>query len=65
MPSKGRAVQGARAQAAPGKGVQKSFPGGRSCSQCGEALSQYNPGPNCWKHTTGYPWRGPTARPKY
>jgi hypothetical protein len=64
MPSKGRAVQGARAQASPAKSVQKTFAGGRACPQCGVPLSQYNPGPNGWKHTRGYPWRGPTAKPK-
>jgi hypothetical protein len=64
MPSKGRAMQGARSHHVAGKGGQKTFPVGRACPQCGEPLSQYNPGPNCWKHTVGYPWRGPTARPK-
>ncbi|GAC1324557.1 MAG: hypothetical protein NVSMB13_06150 [Mycobacteriales bacterium] len=36
----------------------------RSCPECGERLSSYNPGPNCWTHTVGIPWRGPTAKPK-
>jgi hypothetical protein len=65
MASKGRAVQGVRTQPGVGKAVQRTFPGGRACPQCGEPLSQYNPGPNCWKHTMGVPWRGPTAKPKY
>jgi hypothetical protein len=64
MPSKGRAVQGARTHSGSGRTGQKSFPIGRACPQCGEPLSQYNPGPNCWKHTVGVPWRGPTAKPK-
>ncbi len=38
---------------------------GRYCEVCGIKLSGYNPGPNCWAHTIGYPWRGPTAKPKY
>ncbi|HYT25486.1 MAG TPA: hypothetical protein VEP73_03255 [Actinomycetota bacterium] len=65
MASKGRAVQGARTQPAVTKGGQKTFAVGRACPTCGEPLSQYNPGPNCFKHTVGFPWRGPTAKPKY
>jgi hypothetical protein len=38
---------------------------GQSCSVCGTKLSSYNPGPNCWQHTIGYPWRGPSAKPRY
>ena len=37
----------------------------RHCEVCGVKLSSYNPGPNCWQHTIGYPWRGPSAKPKY
>ena len=37
----------------------------RRCEVCGVKLSSYNPNPNCWRHTIGHPWRGPTARPKY
>jgi hypothetical protein len=37
----------------------------RTCSVCGIKLSSYNPGPNCWQHTIGYPWRGPSAKPRY
>ena len=37
----------------------------RRCERCGVKLSNYNPGPNCWQHTIGYPWRGPTAKPKF
>jgi hypothetical protein len=44
-------------------------PGGpakdRQCGECGMKLSLYNPGPNCWQHTIGRPWRGPSAKPKY
>ena len=35
------------------------------CSVCGIKLSSYNPGPNCWQHTIGHPWRGPSAKPRY
>ncbi len=37
----------------------------RRCAECGAKLSQYNPGPNCWQHTMGWPWRGPSARPRF
>lgn len=37
----------------------------RRCPQCGIRLSQYNPGPNCWQHTIGWPWRGPSAKPRF
>ena len=39
--------------------------GDRRCPQCGVKLSQYNPGPNCWQHTIGWPWRGPSAKPRF
>lgn len=38
---------------------------GRTCGVCGTKLSSYNPGPNCWQHTIGNPWRGPSAKPRY
>ena len=38
--------------------------GGPRCSVCDVKLSVYNPGPNCWQHTMGWPWRGPHAKPK-
>lgn len=38
---------------------------GRVCAECGMKLSAYNPGPNCWQHTIGHPWRGPSAKPRY
>ena len=37
----------------------------RRCAVCGMKLSLYNPGPHCWQHTIGYPWRGPSAKPRY
>jgi hypothetical protein len=37
----------------------------RRCPQCDVKLSQYNPGPNCWQHTIGWPWRGPSAKPRF
>jgi hypothetical protein len=37
----------------------------RRCVECGIKLSQYNPGPNCWQHTMGWPWRGPSAKPRF
>ncbi len=39
--------------------------GERKCGVCEVKLSSYNPGPNCWQHTIGYPWRGPSAKPRY
>jgi hypothetical protein len=36
----------------------------RHCMACGVRLSVYNPGPHCWNHTIGHPWRGPSAKPK-
>ena len=36
-----------------------------ACSVCGTKLSSYNPGPNCWQHIIGFPWRGPSAKPRY
>jgi hypothetical protein len=37
----------------------------RECAVCGVRLSLYNPGPHCWNHTIGHPWRGPSAKPKF
>ena len=37
----------------------------RRCEVCGVKLSLYNPGPHCWQHTIGHPWRGPSARPRF
>lgn len=34
----------------------------RACEVCGERLSSYNPGPNCYAHTVGLPWKGPHHR---
>ena len=34
------------------------------CTVCGERLSSYNRGPNCYAHTVDIPWRGPHARPR-
>ncbi len=36
----------------------------RRCGMCKVKLSAYNPGPDCWQHTIGKPWQGPTAKPK-
>jgi hypothetical protein len=44
---------------------QPAAEAGKTCSVCGTKLSSYNPGPNCWQHTIGYPWRGPSAKPRY
>lgn len=43
----------------------KAIGGARACTECAKPLSTYNPGPNCWEHTMGHPWRGPHAKPKY
>ncbi len=48
-----------RSDREPPKGVE------RRCRVCDAVLSSYNPGPNCWAHTIGQPWRGPTAPPKF
>jgi hypothetical protein len=37
----------------------------KTCTVCGTKLSSYNPGPNCWSHTVGWPWRGPSAKPRF
>lgn len=37
----------------------------RRCRVCGVAVSSYNRGPHCWRHSAGVPWRGPSAKPKY
>jgi hypothetical protein len=37
----------------------------RRCAECGVKLSLYNPGPHCWQHTMGWPWRGPSAKPRF
>jgi len=55
---------GTRPTGATLKPVPKASTARRSCPECGERLSSYNPGPNCWTHTVGVPWRGPTAKPK-
>lgn len=34
----------------------------RACPECGERLSAYNPGPHCYAHTVGIPWKGPHQR---
>jgi len=39
--------------------------GSRECAVCGVRLSLYNPGPHCWNHTIGHPWRGPSAKPRF
>lgn len=35
----------------------------KTCAVCGERLSSYNPGPNCYAHTVDLPWKGPAHRP--
>ncbi|HEX2031521.1 MAG TPA: hypothetical protein VHL78_08990 [Actinomycetota bacterium] len=50
---------------AEGQGDERSGQRRPTCSVCGTKLSSYNPGPNCWQHTIGYPWRGPSAKPRY
>lgn len=57
-------ASGTRPTGATLKPVAKASTSARSCPACGERLSSYNPGPNCWTHTVGIPWRGPTAKPK-
>ncbi len=45
--------------------VPSARAGPQHCPVCGVKLSLYNPGPNCWQHTFGWPWRGPSAKPKF
>jgi hypothetical protein len=45
--------------------VPRTKSGIRRCAVCGVRLSLYNPGPHCWNHTIGHPWRGPSAKPKF
>lgn len=42
------------------KPVPKANDGKRDCPVCGQRLSSYNPGPNCYKHTIGALWGGPS-----
>lgn len=46
------------------KPVVKANDGKKACLVCGARLSSYNPGPHCYTHTVGIPWRGPAAPPK-
>ncbi len=43
----------------------RPIPGDRRCQACDTKLSTYNPGPYCWQHSMGWPWRGPAAGPRY
>jgi hypothetical protein len=52
-------------QATPGQDAVKGAPEAKLCKVCGVKLSAYNPNPNCWQHTIGNPWRGPSAKPRY
>ena len=61
MPNESQAPQDTAPQPERGDGASNE----RRCGTCGVKLSNYNPGPNCWQHTIGYPWRGPTAKPKF
>lgn len=54
-----------RRPADPGADVSSSPETDRRCELCHVKLSAYNPGPNCWQHTMGWPWRGPSAKPRY
>jgi hypothetical protein len=57
-------AQGARDVAADPGDAPKRFERKRACGVCGVALSAYNEGPNCYRHSVGMPWRGPSAKPK-
>jgi transcriptional regulator NrdR family protein len=45
------------------KPVPRAADRARRCPVCGERLSTYNKGPNCYTHTVRAPWRGPTTPP--
>lgn len=49
----------------PGEQAAQDEAADRRCAVCGVQLSMYNPGPHCWQHRIGFPWRGPAAKPKY
>ena len=55
---------GTRPTGATLKPVPKAHDGNRNCAVCDERLSSYNPGPNCYRHTVGMPWRGPAGKPR-
>ena len=46
-------VAGTRPGGATRKPVRKYSTSDRHCTVCGERLSAYNPGPNCFVHSTG------------
>jgi hypothetical protein len=46
------------------KGIPKARQPRAACTECGAALSSYNPGPNCYAHTLDIPWKGPGVRPR-
>jgi hypothetical protein len=54
-------ASGTRPTGADLKPVPKANDGKRNCPVCGDRLSSYNPGPNCYQHTVGMPWRSPTG----
>jgi hypothetical protein len=59
-------ASGTRPTGATLKPVPRAQPVGapsRACTVCEERLSAYNPGPNCYAHTVGMPWKGPNNRP--
>jgi hypothetical protein len=55
-------VAGTRPGGASRKPVRKYSTTERRCSMCGERLSAYNPGPNCFVHST-HAATGSTAIP--
>jgi hypothetical protein len=58
------ATSGKRPTGATLKPVRRYAVEVRFCAVCQERLSTYNPGPNCYAHTTTKPWRGPDTRPR-
>ena len=59
------AFEGDAEDGAPEGAVARSAGTPKHCPVCGVKLSLYNPGPNCWQHTIGWPWRGPSAKPRF
>jgi hypothetical protein len=45
-------VSGSRPGSATQRAVRKVSTARRECAVCGERLSAYNPGPNCFVHST-------------
>lgn len=57
-------VAGSRPGSATRRPVRKVSTLARHCAVCGEKLSAYNPGPNCFAHSTSGTGRAPEQPPR-